>query len=373
MMAVHIYIPTLPPYAVSLGASLTIVGVISGSFGFSHLLLRIPFGVISDRCQKRKVFIVLGALAASASGLGFFLSSDPKVFVLWRALAGVGGATIGLNAVLFAEHFSQTTKAMGFFNFTVALALAVGPALGGLLASIWDWRTPFLAGGALGLLALMAVFLVWEPQPSAKPSPLPKSMLAELLNRPLILQAILLMSLLTFSQNATIFTFVPVRAFELGAGQSQLGALIFLTMLVVSLVSLTSGSIFAQRLSTKWIAGIGFVLVGISALIIPWMNELLGLTLAVLVCGIGWGMILPMVGTWSLNESPDGTKATAMGVYLAGGSIGVFLGPVIGGWLADLINPNAPFLIVGFVCVLTSAWQIAQTLKRQPVLDHHFK
>jgi MFS family permease len=370
MMAIHIYLPTLPPYAISLGASLTLVGFISGSFGLAHLLLRIPFGLISDRWQRRRIFVLLGAFAASGSGLGFFLSSDPKAFVLWRALAGIGGATVGLNAVLFAEHFSQATKAMGVFNFTVSLALAVGPITGGLLANLWGWRAPFLAGGILGLISLIAAALVWEPCQSVKPSPYPKPLLAELLKRPLILQAILLMALLTFSQNATIFTFVPVKAYQLGASQSQLGVLIFLAMLIVSLISLLSGSVFAQRVDTRWVASIGFAFVGISSLFIPPMIDLPGLTLSVLFCGIGWGMILPILGILSINESPAGTEATAIGVYLAGGSIGVFLGPFLGGWFADLIHPNAPFLIVGITCLLTSVWQTTQAMKICPAKEH---
>jgi len=40
----YLYVPVLPVYAESLGASLTVVGIIVASYSIPQLLLRIPWG-----------------------------------------------------------------------------------------------------------------------------------------------------------------------------------------------------------------------------------------------------------------------------------------------------------------------------------------
>lgn len=71
--ALYLYVPVLPVYAQSLGASLSMVGIIIASYALPQFLLRIPIGVWSDALGRRKPFVAGGIVMASvgALGLGF--------------------------------------------------------------------------------------------------------------------------------------------------------------------------------------------------------------------------------------------------------------------------------------------------------------
>ena len=59
-MGLYVYVPILPVYAQSMGASLSLVGLIVASYGVVQLLLRIPLGVASDWLGRRKPFVLAG-------------------------------------------------------------------------------------------------------------------------------------------------------------------------------------------------------------------------------------------------------------------------------------------------------------------------
>ncbi len=410
-MPLFIYLSILPPYALSLGASLSLVGVISGSYGVFQFLLRLPLGLIADRWQRPKLIVNAGIVCAVVACLGLFLATDPRSFVLWRVLGGLAAATQGVLAALFAAQFNATRKprAMGLFIFMVNLAVAVGPLVGGLLAESLGWRAPFVVGAVLGVLGLAIMSYVTEPRRTSTVLPamwhrlaalsaaqgtartraivrtlwhrlssqnttrMPDhisatlaalwSRLAALLLRPRVGQAAALMMVSGFAQYVTTHTFIPIRAVELGAGRAHLGWLTFLTMGMASLGALLSGNVIAVRLTGRWTVGLGFVLVASSTAVVPWISTLPLLAITQLATGFGLGLGVPMFVTWSLEAVAPADQGSAASLCLTGGSLGVFVGPIIGGFVADSFGLNAVFLMVGALCLVAAAWPIAQALK----------
>ena len=45
--SLYVYMPILTPYVEGLGASLSMVGLVVGSYGFTQMLIRIPLGIYS--------------------------------------------------------------------------------------------------------------------------------------------------------------------------------------------------------------------------------------------------------------------------------------------------------------------------------------
>jgi len=360
-MALNIYVPILPSLAVSFGASLSVVGMVSGSFGFSNLLLRIPFGLLSDRWQRRKAFIVIGSAAAVVSGLGLGFATHPMHLILWRVVGGIGGATISINAVLFAEHIrtKELGYAMGLFNFAASLALALGPMIGGWLGDAFSRQIPFMVSGLMGLLSL--VVLAWLPETRRNEDESITYSLS-LLRRYIFLEPFVLMMLVSFNQSFNVFTFLPLRLLEIGADKTAVGFVIFLAMLAASLAALVSG-IWMPYIHGYWTVGIALVCMGIATFIVPWIRSIPGLAFSQVVCGLGWGVILPVVSSWSLTEAATHEKATSASLYLTGASLGVLLGPVTGGLIADWFNLDAAFFFVGLVGSFAALWPMAQGLR----------
>ena len=117
-LSLYIYVPVVSNYAVDLGASLLFVGLISGVYGLTQMLLRIPVGMASDRLGKLKPFIAGGVLFAALAGLPVLFVHSAGSILVCRALGGVAAAGWVPFTVYFSTFFppEDGPKAMGILN-----------------------------------------------------------------------------------------------------------------------------------------------------------------------------------------------------------------------------------------------------------------
>lgn len=117
-------------------------------------------GTLGDQLGRRRLFIV-GLVIFTASSLMAGLAPGIEVLVLARTVQGVGGAILfAVSPALIAQEFpaAERSKAYGTFGAVTGLALAVGPIVGGVLASV-DWRWIFLVNVPIGVVLLFATSL----------------------------------------------------------------------------------------------------------------------------------------------------------------------------------------------------------------------
>lgn len=149
---VNVVLPTL---AGSFSASLAAVQWVPMAYLLASGSLVLAFGRLGDLRGHRKVFLAgqLGFVAASA-----LCAAAPTVeaLVVFRALQGIGAAAMmSVPLAILTATFppAERGKAIGLFAASISVGLAVGPSLGGFLASTLGWRAAFLVNLPLGLLA----------------------------------------------------------------------------------------------------------------------------------------------------------------------------------------------------------------------------
>lgn len=119
-------------------------------------------GRLADAYGRSRVLIVgvaVFALAALVAGLAPSLG----LLVAARAVQGIGAAAMTVIPVaLIKENIpaAKTGQAMGLIGSSMATGMALGPAVGGLLIGVADWRAPLLVMAPLGLLAGVLVHLI---------------------------------------------------------------------------------------------------------------------------------------------------------------------------------------------------------------------
>lgn len=128
-------------------------------YGFVVGSLLITFGNIGDRYGRLKLMMV-GAIIFGLGSLGVAYSTMPEAMIAFRALMGLGGATLlpsGLAIVssLFPDP-RQRAQAIGIFAATFAAGFAIGPVIGGLLLQRFDWGVVFLINVPVVLAFLLA-------------------------------------------------------------------------------------------------------------------------------------------------------------------------------------------------------------------------
>jgi len=90
--SLYAFVPNLPIYAESLGASNKLIGLIISSYGFVQMVLRLPLGIYSDKINARKRFILLGILISVISSLGMGFFKNPWSLLIFRGLSGAAAA-----------------------------------------------------------------------------------------------------------------------------------------------------------------------------------------------------------------------------------------------------------------------------------------
>lgn len=348
--ALYVYVPILPVYSQTMGASLAVVGLVVSAYGFSQLVLRVPVGVASDRWGRRKPFCVAGLLVASAGCLVLVLAPNPFWLIIGRGIVGVSAATWVTITVMFSDWFppERVPGAMALLTFLSGLAQMLSTAIGGRVADSLGWHAPFMLGIVFGAFGAAMLLVVPEDRRLGKAAP-SWSRMARVGTEPRLLRVSLAGAFLQFSFWATTYAFVPIYAHGLGASRTVLGLLTS-----GALVPYTLAALAVSRWVHRWgairSAIIGLLLCAASTLVVPSIHDLLLLGLSQAASGLGRGLSMPVLLGLSIQNIASSEKATAMGVFQAIYAIGMFLGPALAGVLADSLGLTSAFSISALMC-----------------------
>jgi EmrB/QacA subfamily drug resistance transporter len=151
----------LPSIQRDLGIGLSELQWIVTGYALTFAALMLTGGKLADLLGRRLVFVA-GLAIFTASSLACGLAESGDVLIGARVAQGVGAAlmnpaTLSIIAATFPPH--QRGMAIGIWAGVSALALAIGPLVGGLLTQHVDWSWIFFVNVPVGILAIAASFL----------------------------------------------------------------------------------------------------------------------------------------------------------------------------------------------------------------------
>jgi EmrB/QacA subfamily drug resistance transporter len=143
---------------------------------FAGLLL--AGGRLADAFGRRRLFL-LGLAIFTVASLAAAVAGSVEVLIAARAVQGIGAAlvtptTLAIISASWPEP-RERAAAIGIWSAVGALALAVGPLLGGLLSqhAAWGWIFAINVPVGLATMALAAWVLPAEQQDAARTLDLP--------------------------------------------------------------------------------------------------------------------------------------------------------------------------------------------------------
>ena len=154
--------PIIAGFSQSLGASGALMGFLAGALSLSALICRPIAGNLSDRTSKRKL-AVIGALIFLASNLGYYFVPNTAWLLAARILNGVGFACISVCLSTWLSMLlpiSRMGAGMGLYGTMNALAQAVGPDLGIRASKAIGYRNTFLIAVGLTCCIVICVLLI---------------------------------------------------------------------------------------------------------------------------------------------------------------------------------------------------------------------
>ncbi|MCL2016720.1 MAG: MFS transporter [Defluviitaleaceae bacterium] len=351
-MSLYTYVPYVTPYAEQMQADLRLIGLIAGSYGFVQMAIRFPLGIISDRLQKRKIFVLLGLFFATISGVSVFLWANPIVLLVARSLAGVTAATWVTFTILGASYYKpeDTIRSIGLLNAANGFGRMAALLLGGLFAEWLGFSYAFLLGGILGLAGLIFGIGMRESKPDPEKTSNPPNLAAllEVAKDKQLICASVLAIVSQYIMFATTFGFTPMVANDMGASNYQLGLLGVISTLPALLISPIMVKVVNKIGVTATLVW-GFALAAVGTVLVVWSQNLLQLFAVQFLSSLGLSGLMTVLMGLSIKAIASERRATAMGFFQAAYGLGMFLGPFATGWISHSFTMSTAFVVTGLI------------------------
>jgi len=411
----------VPSIQRDLGVGLSELQWIVTGYALSFAALMMTGGKLADLLGRRRIF-ALGIVIFTVSSLFCGLADTGNSLIAWRVVQGVGAAlmnpaTLAIISATFPPQ--QRGMAIGIWAGVSALALAIGPLVGGLLTEHLDWSWVFLVNVPVGVLGVAASYLLIDE--SRDTSEVQRLDLAGLLTSGLglfaltyglieantygwasgrivgsfLAAAVLLgafvalelrqrvpMMDLTLFRNGTfaganivilmvglamfgVFFFVSLYMQNiLGFSAVQAGASFLPMTVLIILVAPIAGKL-SDRVGSRWLMTAGMTLIGVQLLYYSTFGtgaNFWNLLPALLIGGVGMALTMTpsaaaVIGSVPVDKSGVGS-AVMNSMRQVGGSLGVALiGAIMAAEIGDRRSPEA--FVDGFSTALVVAALIA--------------
>jgi EmrB/QacA subfamily drug resistance transporter len=154
----------LPKIKDELGASAASLQWVMNGYLLTITVLVVTAGRFGDMFGRKRLFVAGMVLFAAGSALAA-VADDDEVLVLARVVQGIGAAPmLSLSLAIVSHAFSRESQpgALGIWAAVSAVALAVGPLVGGALVDL-DWRLIFWINLPISVVGV-AIILRYAPE-----------------------------------------------------------------------------------------------------------------------------------------------------------------------------------------------------------------
>ncbi len=353
-----------------------LIALVQASATLPIMLFGVFAGAIADNFDRRRVMLAaqIGMLVASAglAALTWAGMITPYLLIFFTLAVGTGTA---LNSPAWQASVRQQVgmrdlpQAISLNTISFNLARSVGPALGGLLISLWHVSLAF-ALNAFSFIAMIVVLLRWRPEWTPR-------------ERKPILPAIALG--VRFCASSSPIRRVLLRGLVLGAGLAGYQALVpavvkgplhgseidFGLMLGLFGIGSIACALFIsplrRRFGTETVLALATLAFVVAQTILASADSLAQALPATFIAGGGWVAIFTTINIAMQMRSPEAILGRCLSIYQAVTFGGMAVGSWAWGALADW--RDLPFALHSASAWLVVTWIVLRFLAPMPARE----
>ncbi|MCL2409511.1 MAG: MFS transporter [Oscillospiraceae bacterium] len=330
--------PLVERYTEHLGANPQLVGLLVGMFFGVALAMRPFAGPVTTKVDKRKLLVIVFILGAVAN-LGYALFHNIPAFVAFRVIHGIQFSLIGLVLLTLAsDHLppEKMASGMGIYGIGGAIGAAVAPSIGAgwvalgtnLRSEGFGFTLMFLFGTAMFLLAIIPSLILAPDRKTKAEIKSTGAWYKNILSIHAVPTATVIFLLVI--ANSLIHTYM----FGFGIEQGIYGISIFYLVLALTLaVSRPMCGVLTDRLGVSKVMFPGLALFAVALVVIGFSTALWMTLVGAVMVAIGLGGTQPTIQAMCMQSETPLRRGVAGNTFYIGLDLGLFLGPVLGGFV----------------------------------------
>ncbi|WP_276879880.1 MFS transporter [Bacteroides heparinolyticus] len=355
--------PVLPFYLSEVfRANKTTIGIVLSCYTIAALCIRPFSGYLLDSFARKPLYLLAYFIFTAMFG-GYIIAGTLTFFILFRIVHGVsfGMVTVGGNTIVIdIMPSSRRGEGLGYYGLANNIAMSIGP-MTGLFLHDAEVSYPVIfccsLGSCLaGLLCASAVKTAYKPSVKREAISLDRFILLK------GLPAGFNLLLLSIPYGMTT-NYVAMYAKQINI-QASTGFFFTFMALGMAVSRLFSGrqvdkGKITQVISTGlYLVVLSFFLLSACAHIIQWNSILCTVTFFViaLLLGTGFGIMFPAYNTLFVNLAPNSQRGTATSTYLTSWDVGIGIGMLAGGYIAEISTFDRAYLFGACLTVVSTLY-----------------
>lgn len=352
----------LPVYATSLGANYVDLGLMGALRNVVYTLMTLTVGYLLDRFERIRIYISFMIIGVAVVAL-FGVMTQVALLIMWSSLLGLVSAAFWVTASTLTANISpqdRLSQSMGRYNLSWILGFVVGPTAGGLISDAYGFQALFLCLASIIAVSVAVIFFRIRPAITLR-------------NR----------------SDSKGFSFAPLR----GLGLAYLTLIPFTCILGIymaimpgylKLVGLTPALVGLLITMTNGVRGVGFfnaerfitwgtrrsvslasLLLFAGMLVFSFASSTLEYALPLVLYGTAAGIMTPLILDYIARRCDKGSLGAAMGLHEGVYGVGMIIGPMAGGTIAEIWGPPLLYRLLAVLALmmLPLAYMLARSGK----------
>ena len=339
----------LPVYATSLGANYVDLGLIGALRNIVYTIMTLTVGYLLDRFERIRIYI--GFMIVSVAVVALFgLMTQVALLIAWSSLLGLVSAAFWVTASTLTANISPPEKlsqSMGRYNLSWIIGFVVGPTAGGYIVGTYGFQVLFLCLAAV-ILASILVSL-WKIRPAITLHNRSGSNSFNL--APLKKLGLAYLTLIPFTCILGIYMAIMPGYLKLvGLTPALVGLLLTMTNGVRGI-----GFFNAERFiawGTRKSISLASLLLFSGMIIFSFASSMIEYTIPLVFYGIAAGIMTPLMLDYITKRCDKENLGAAMGLHEGVYGVGMFIGPMIGGTIAELWGPSLLYRLLAILALI---------------------
>ena len=353
-------IPVLPFYLSEVfSAGNSTIGIILSCYTVAALCIRPFSGYFLDSFARKPLYLMAYFIFMTMFA-GYIIAGSLTLFIMFRIIQGVsfGMVTVGGNTVVIdIMPSSRRGEGLGYYGLSNNIAMAVGPMSGLFLHDAgMSFTTIFCCSLGSCMAGFVCASLVKTPyKPPVRREPIS-------LDRFILLKGIpagISLLLLSIPYGMTT-NYVAMYAKQIGINATT-GFFFTFMAIGMAISRIFSGKIVDRGKITQVIsAGLylvvfSFFLLSACVYLISWNNMVCTIVFfsVALLLGVGFGIMFPAYNTLFVNLAPNSQRGTATSTYLTSWDVGIGIGMLTGGYIAEVSTFDKAYLFGAFLTIVS--------------------